>query len=110
ARGELPRRATACWHDPQSRVIAIGLLIYPNTHVGHARAIRRNLRIGDPNKLEQIGLSDCSFIRCEKLSRKAQHSDEQQRDGGEYASGIRVHRKLLESGEVNSRRLCASEC
>src|SRR5260221_9882771 len=65
--GHAARRFVATHGDAPDRGVIAGLLLvhgYPDE--GHARAVRRNLRIPDPVELEDVFLSDGTFLRLRK--------------------------------------------
>src|SRR5215472_15606122 len=64
-------------NTPDCRVIAGLFIVDRNLHEGHAFAIGRDLRIADPVELEDIFLSDGTFLR---LRENGNRSGQKERD------------------------------
>src|SRR6185295_8406415 len=83
--GERARRLAAVRrHDPQRGVVAVLLLVDGDAHEGDLPAVRRNLRIGDPYELEEVGLGDRA------LGGRVQGSGDQQSRGQQKRQGVPV--------------------
>ena len=57
-----PRFTAGSRNRPDGRVVSIFLRIDSHAHESNARPIGRNLRIGDPHKVEQIFFGDIAFL------------------------------------------------
>src|SRR5438128_12397124 len=54
--------ATSDRDRPDRRIVAFLFLVHGHAHKRHARSIRRNLRIADPDEIEEIFLGDVAFL------------------------------------------------
>ena len=72
------RRASIRRHDEDLRLVAILFLVHVHAHEGDLRAVGRDLRIGGPDELEQVGFGNRSArLRCAS-ARSRRNKDEKE--------------------------------
>ena len=64
-------------HRPDRRVVAFFLLVNCNADKCDTRSIRRNLRVSDPDKIEQIFFSNVALLRRDDGCRRGPKDDDE---------------------------------
>ena len=75
-------------HRPNRSVITLLFLVDRHPHKRNARALRRNLWIADPDKIEQILFRDGAFLGEKGTDTESEKNDEAQMTNDE---GMRKH-------------------
>ena len=76
---ELARLARSGGDGPDRGAVAVFLCVEGDADKGDARAVGRNLRVADPNQVEEILFSDVAFLRKGRRGQKDE-DDQQERD------------------------------
>ena len=69
-------RTAFCRHDPDRRGVRVALAVDRDADKRHGLAVWRDLRVGGPDKVEQVGLADGAASLRVRSSRGEQDNDE----------------------------------
>src|SRR5262245_37441539 len=90
AHRQWPRRVAAvARHNPEAGVVVVSLLIHDDADVDNLAGVWRHLRIGDPDKFEQVVLADdAPLLSREWTARQHQHRHDERKDSSNCHGGI----------------------